>query len=323
MKVYVPEFNEIEVKDAKQLILRFKKYLKSSSPIKLDILNSLNFTINFIEHTPEFKGKARNTLRGFHSVYQKDLGQNKAVANISFINTPDFVEIESRDGAHDWVEVLTQQKELISNIEEQGDAVQGLQDYRNFIGSNQNSAFEYFSKFSYWYAIYLMHQLTKGNRFVRTFKTEHLIKFYNYMTTNETNLTEIIQNQGFNAIAKAIRKSTVTLQYTPKDQRKFEIRYGFAQQLQNKSKSKDDLATFIGEFIATYNSETARSVEKNGGKMYRANVKDDELIDFYALLDKHPTRLVGALLASYGFALNKKEAPKEEGNNQESNQEND
>lgn len=132
------------------------------------------------------------------------------------------------------------------------------------------------------------------------------------MDNDNLNLGEIIANEGFQAVAQAIRKSTVSLQYTPKDARKFEIRYGLAQELQNKSKSKTDLATFIGEFVATYNAETAKVAEKNSGKSFRANVKDEELTQFYTLLDKYPARLVGALLASYGFALKAKEVKAEE-----------
>lgn len=312
LKIYVPEFNEISIRDSKLLMLEFKKYLKSTSPLKLDILNSLNFTINFIRHTPTYTGKVRKTIKGFHCVYQKDLGQNRAVANISFISTPDFVSYTTQLEGQEWTEILESERNLISNIKEQGDAIQGLQKYRNFLGSVGESALEYFADFSYWYAGYLMQQLTKGNRFVRTFKIDYLTKFYSNMDTKEPNLGEIIQDEGFQAIAKAIRKSTVTLQYTPKEQRKFEIRYGLAQQLQNKAKSKEDLATFIGEFIGTYNAETARNAEKNGGKAFRANVKDEELINFYSLLDNNSPRLVGALLASYGFALNKKEAKENE-----------
>ena len=290
-------------------MLEFKKHLKSTTPIKLDILNSLDFTMKFIQTTPEYKGKISKTIHGFHSVYQKDLGQNKAVANISFINTPDFIEYSSKEGGLSWIEILQGQRNLISNIEELGDSIQALQNYRNFLGSNSTNALGYFNQFSTWYSGYLMQQLTKNNKFVRTFKVEHLNKFYNYM---DNNLSEIIQNEGFKSISSAIRKSTVSLQYTPKDKRKFEIRYGLAQQLQNKSKSKTDLATFIGEFIGTYNSETGRNAEKNGGKALRANVKDAELVMFYEILDKYPARLVGALLTSYGFALSVKEKNNEE-----------
>lgn len=322
LKIFVPEFNEITLRDAKELTKEFKKYLKSISPIKLDIINSLSFTSQFIKRTPEFIGKPRKTIKGFHSVYQKDLGQNKAVANIAFIATPDFVTYSTKEESHEWIEILEHQKALISNIDEQGDAMKGLLTYRSFLGAVGNASLNYFNDFSFWYATYLMQKLTKGNRFVRAFKIEDLNKFYKNMTNNDLKLTEIIQNEGFLAIAQAIRKSTVSLQYTPKDQRKFEIRYGLAQQLQNKSKSKENLTTFIGEFVGIYNAETARNAEKNGGKAIRANVKNEELLQFYTLLDNNPPRLIGALLASYGFALKKKDAFQNENEEEEISLEN-
>lgn len=310
LKIYVPEFNEIGLREAERLTFSFKKYLRRTTPIKLDIINDFDFAINFIENTPGYIGRLSKTIKGFHSVYQKKLGgptKPGTVTNITFINTPDFIEYANKDEGAEWIEILQQQRSLISNIEEQGDSIQGLQNYRSFIGSVGNSALEYFSQFSFWYSGYLMQKLTKGNKFIKTFKIDHLTKFYKNMDTKELMLSVIIQDEGFKAVAQAIRKSTVSLQYTPKDQRKFEIRYGLAQQLQNKAKSKEDLATFIGEFIGTYNAETARNAEKNGGKSIRANVKDEEQFRFYSLLDDHPARLIGALLASYGFALNKRE----------------
>lgn len=313
LKIYVPEFKEIQLSKGKELIKEFKRHLKSASPVKLDILNILDLIINFIKYTPEFnKGKVNNTIQGFHSVYQKDLGQNKAVANIAFINTPDFVAYSNEQEGREWRDILITQRNIISGIEEFGNSTQGLQHYRNFLGSTGESAFEYFSYFSFWYAGYLMQSLNNEKYYVKTFQIENLNIFYKSMENSDMNLTEIIENDGFKAVASAIRKSTISLQYAPKESRKFDIRYGLAQQLQNKSKSKEDLATFIGEFIGVYNAETARNAEKNGGKATRANVKDEEILHFFSLLDNNQPRLVGALLSSYGFALNKKEEPKQE-----------
>ncbi len=314
LKIFVPEFKHILWAKSKELMLEFKRHLKSVSPVKLDILNILNFSINFIQRSEDFIGKLKNTVNGFHSVYQKDLGQNKAVVNIAFIEVPDFVEISDRKQANEWIEILNSQKSIINAIKEQGDAIQGLLAYRNFLSGGDLQSF---FKFCNWYSIYLMHTLSaipKELDYRRpyfsylSFKIETLNLFYMNMDNETLNLSEIIANDGFKAVAQAIRKSTVSLQYTPKkDAPKFDIRYGLAQEIQNKSKSKIDLATFIGEFITTYNAETAKVAEKNGGKSFRANVKDEELAQFYALLDKHPSRLIGALLASYGFALQAKE----------------
>ena len=306
MKVVVPDFKKAEYNLQRQIVLSFKKNIKGNTPLKVDILNLLILNKQLIENTEEYKGfKARNILLGLHSTYQKDLGQNKAVVNISELQTPDFIEFDSEDEAKDWVELLKEQINIIGSIEELGDATQGLIAYRTFLTS---SHFSSWARFIFWYAEHIMSNFSR-NKYALPFKVTSLNKFFKNMNMTEFKISEIISNEGFQKVAYAIRKSTVTLQYTPKDQRKFEIRYGLAQTLQNKSKSAPDLAGFIGEFIAAFNAETARYAEKNG-TVLRANIRENELSLFYGLLDKYPSKVVGALLASYGFALTEKEANK-------------
>ena len=140
------------------------------------------------------------------------------------------------------------------------------------------------------------------------------------MDTKEINLSKIILNSGFQAIANAIRESTITLQtiaslkkqgkakdYQLEKLNLYSIRYGVAQKLENKSKTHEDLAEFIGEFIALYNAETAGKAATRG-KSFRANVREDELQSFYTLLENSKSsKLVGALLASFSFALKAKD----------------
>ena len=307
LKVFVPEYKQVNQRFKTTLIPSFKKYLKGNTPIEIDILNILLLTQLVIEHSglTGRRKKVKDLVAGLHSVYQKDLGQNKAVVNIGFIQVPSFIEIGDKEENQIWIDILQEQRQIIGNIKELGDTTQGLLSYRNFIsGSDINSFF----KFSYWYAIYLSTQLS-NKKYARAFSIETLNKFYKCMESNELKLVEIISNVGFKAVAGAIRKSTVTLQYTPKESRKYDVRYGVAQTLQNKAKSKEDLAEFIGEFVALYNSETARQAEKSGSSL-RTSVRENELIEFYTLLDKYPSKLVGALLSSYGFALPAKEQQK-------------
>lgn len=306
MKVIVPDFKKAEYNKQKQIVLAFKKNIRGNSPLKVDILNLLIVNKQLIENTDEFKGfKAKNILTGLHSTYQKDLGQNKAVVNIAELQTPEFIEFNTEDEAKDWVEFFKEQINIIGSIEELGDATQGLIAYRTFLTS---SHFQSWTKFIFWYAEHIMSNFSK-NKYAIPFKVTSLNKFLKSTTMSDLKISEIISNEGFLKVAYAIRKSTVTLQYTPKDQRKFEVRYGLAQTLQNKSKSATDLAEFIGEFIATFNAETARYAEKTG-TVLRANVRENELNLFYGLLDKYSSKVIGALLASYGFALTDKEANK-------------
>ena len=224
------------------------------------------------------------------------------VTNIGFIQVPSYIEIGSKEDNERWIEVIEEQKQIILSMEEEKGAIQGLLMYRNFLSA---SDIDNFFAFVYWFAYYAFNRISK-KKYIKLFSIESLNKLYYSMDTHNLKLMEIIQNEGFQAIAKAIRNSTVLLQYTPKENRKFEIRYGVAQLLQTKSKSAEDLAAYIGEFIALYNAETARNYEK-GGNGRRVTVREDELNKFYTLLDLYPSYLIGALLASYGFALLKKD----------------
>ena len=303
LKIFVPEYKQLTFQQKNDLIAKFKTYTKGNTPIKIDVLYILLLTKTLIENTG-FLGrrhKVKDIVSGLHSVYQKDMGKKRSVANIGFIQIPSFIEIGSKQDVQVWVEILQEQMVIIGKMKEKNDATPGLMMYRDFIsGSNINDFF----KFSYWYAEYLMSQLSKQNK-PKAFTINTLNKLYYSMDNQEISLKSIIENEGFKAVADAIRKSTVSLQYLPKDQRKYEIRYGVAQALQTKSKTKTDLAEYIGEFISLYNAETSRKAEKDD-RAFRKNVREDKLSQFYELLDRHSSKLIGALLASYGFALLKK-----------------
>lgn len=300
LKIFVPEYKQLNFAKKFVLIPKFKKYAKGNTPIKIDVLYILLLTKLLIENT-EYSGRRRkikDIVSGLHSVYQKSMGRKRAVVNIGFIQIPNFIEIGSKEDVQEWREFLDNQMIIIGGMKEERDATSGLLMYRNFISA---SSIDEFFKFSYWYAEYLMSQLSKQKK-PKTFTINTLNKLYISMDKQEINLKSIIENDGFKAVAEAIRKSTVSLQYTSKERRKYEIRYGVAQALQTKSKTKADLAEYIGDFISLYNAETSRKAEKDN-RAFRKNVREDKLSLFYELLDNYPSKLVGALLASYGFAL--------------------
>lgn len=304
LKIVVPDFRKVEFTKQEQIVLGFKKNIKGNTPLKVDILNLLIVIKQLIVFTEEYKNfKAKNVLNGINSTYQKDLGQNKAVVNIAELQTPKFIEFNTEDEAKDWEELLNEQISIIGTIEELGSATQGLIAYRTFLTS---SHFPSWAKFIFWYSEYVMSRFSKS-KYAIPFKTNSLNKLLNNTTMNDFKISEIITNDGFQKVASAIRNSTVVLQGLKSRGQKieFEIRYGVAQELQNKSRTKADLAVFIGDFIGTYNAETARKAEIN--KAYRKPVRDNELNQFYEILDNHSPKVVGALLASYGFALTEKE----------------
>ncbi|MEM4663241.1 MAG: hypothetical protein QXM75_04425 [Candidatus Diapherotrites archaeon] len=342
-RVYVCKPKKIDFELQRSVIEKFRSVFYSNSTLKGDIYSILLFSKILIEHLElkntenndltlfDFDWNPNNYIEGFYVCHfmttKKSAPKKHAPINFSFLSLPSFIKIKDKNDADTWKNIIDEVLNIVRSIkgsgkekgtnslkDEDGKTVIGLNLMRDFLSSSNISSF---LDFSYWYALYLSNAFERKKRgenmlYIKPFKIETLNLFYMHMDNETLHLSEIIANEGFKAVAQAIRKSTVSLQYTPKDARKFDIRYGLAQELQNKSKSKLDLATFIGEFIATYNAETAKVAEKNNGKSFRANVKDEELAQFYCLLDKHPSRLIGALLASYGFALKAKDV-KDEG----------
>ncbi len=331
-RVYVCEPKVMYLSMQRMVLKSFKKGFYSNSSIKGDILSELMYSKEIINHTQQHQAQnhfsfesifsPKKYVNGFYVCHfmtiKKSPPKKHAPINLAYLQIPTFIEAKNINEAKEWIEIIDELISITRSIkgsqknEEAGDAIQGLDKLRTYIST---SKIESFLNFQFWYSRYLMFAFNKKQQdskwYVRTFRINTLNKLFKNATMTEFKISEIISNEGFKKVAYAIRKSTVNLQYTPKDKRKFEIRYGVAQTLQNKSKSSKDLAEFIGEFIGTYNAETARFKEKHPDmdpKTIRAIVKDSELTCFFNLIDEYPSKVIGALLASYGFALTEKEA---------------
>ena len=120
------------------------------------------------------------------------------------------------------------------------------------------------------------------------------------MSTEKT-LGTILQDEGFRAVASAIRKSTVSAQALKSmgrhDYR--EIRYDLLPELRRKrTLDKAAFVEALSSFISSYNSENARRRELK--KHAPANVTTEQFASVIALTDEHGARLVGVLLCAYG-----------------------
>ncbi|MEW6229783.1 MAG: hypothetical protein AB1700_17110, partial [Bacillota bacterium] len=122
---------------------------------------------------------------------------------------------------------------------------------------------------------------------------------------NTENLSEVLDNPGFQAIARAIRKSTVIAltQKTMGVKEYRDIRYDLLPHLRRKRMlSAGDLVEAVSDFVSSYNWENARIRENSKNmKAAPANVSDADLAAFVGLFDKGwKPSLVGALLAAFG-----------------------
>ncbi|MGB9561691.1 MAG: hypothetical protein ACPL6C_02655, partial [bacterium] len=121
-------------------------------------------------------------------------------------------------------------------------------------------------------------------------------------------VSEIINNEGFKALANAVRNATVNAQIAlSKNRSDYQVHYGLAQEWKRKARHPKEFTESLSEFAALYNYETARYREQNPDKPHRPFIQTEELNQFFELMKKHDPTLVALLLLAYGFALESKE----------------
>lgn len=331
-KIYVLSPKDVDYNQIVTLYNAFKPTLGGNTSIKVDIASVLRFCQAFITNIEEYQKKVPFRKRyqphyfvgGFYVAYLKKLGTSEAVSNLSFLELPPFIEIHSQQDGDDWIEILDHYMMVFTgkSISESGTGLEVLHQFREFVTMG---SIDSFLNAHCSHAVFLSQELNslkeKDKRNFISYnairsmlfeKVFQLTKEYYMTVTNEKPLAPIFQSEGFKNMAKAIRSSTISLQYTPKSQRSYEIRYGIAQDLKRKSPYRQELVEYLSEFSASYNTENARVKERKGEAFVtRANVKQQDIEEVISLIDEYGSSVIGKLLAAYGYALDRKDKIKE------------
>jgi len=289
--------------------------LGSATAIKLDILASLRYTTAFLAHYEEarqadlFGHRPSDLVRGMHMAFYKSLGQSPAVLNIAMLNLPRWVAPRGSEELGEFQAALKEHLSIIRGLDEtRGDQFTLLAHYRDFLSGDD---FVPFFEFTTAYSGFVMQQYDR-RKYVQPFTTTTLEVLF--MNSEKLEFSEIVRNDGFKAIAYAIRHSTVVPQARkggkgPKPV--VDVRYGLGQQLMRKAAYPADFLAEIAEFLHLYNAENAQLREK-GRNPFRKNVTTADIEALTALVDRFGSKVVCQMLVAYGYAREPYEA-KEEG----------
>lgn len=294
------------------ILAAFQDSLWNDTAVKMDIMATLRYTQCFLDHCQSAKGTdimaellghgPEDFVGGMYVAYYKSLGQASAVMNLSFIELPHWMRVQSPQVVDEYKEVAEEHENIIRNIDEEKGGYDLLVHYRDFLsGGKWDSFFEFTTA----YASFLMRELDHEHYWVRPF-TPHNLEVL-IMKSNEP-LVPILETPGFRNIAEAIRRSTIVPQYLGRDKSEYDIRYGLGQELKRKALYNDEFIAALSEFIQSYNAENARVFEKHG-KQFRKNVLTTDLDDIMHLVDRYGATTIGNLLIAFGYARE----PKEEG----------
>lgn len=254
----------------------------------------------------------RSVIAGLRLAYFKSLGTAAALMNDAFLPLPDWFQIENRDDANDYLDII---EETIGSAhvhprtwgclgsldDRNSDDGRILQQYRQWLlTENLSELLEFHSQF----AVHLMTRLGSKMR-ARPFSTAILDKLFTKTFDRGYYVKEIIEDPGFRSVARAIRNSTVYAISLPNSNR--EIHFGLAQKWKQKMRAgSNEFASELSQFVQEQNWEVIHRLKGRGHVITTSDI--DAVI---RLIEdaRFGSELVGSLLLAYGYAR----APKVEG----------
>ena len=286
----------------------FRDIVSSNYAIKSDIFVALNYTQCFLKYSKEAQESddlwgdgPHDFVAGMHTAFYKNLGNSSAVMNLSFINLPRWMNVQDIDGVQIYREMIAEHLQIIGSLEEErSEGFQLLQHYRDFLSGHDFTAF---FEFTAKYPNYLLNALAKEHFWVKPLSATNLRRL---LMRNEKKLTPIIKSEGFQNIARAIRQSTVTLQYMARSGNPpYDIRYGLGLELRRKANYPDEFIQELGDFLHSFNAENARVAEvssERDRRFRRKSVRVDDITEIVQLIDEHGAQTVCHLLLAFGYA---------------------
>ncbi|MCW2279023.1 hypothetical protein [Heliophilum fasciatum] len=286
---------------------------------QIDIQASLGLAKRLLEHSRQKQEEVeedlwlnttpKEILDGLAVGYFKSLGTGKALTNIATIGLPGWFPIQTLEDVNDWLDILDEHQQITERLnEDHSEEADLLYRYRDFLSSGRlNDLLD----FATGYGVFVFRQAARSDRLLRRLSENNLERL---VTALNSRYSTIVHNEGFRAIADAIRRATVAEQYRrAKGQQVYEVRYGLLADLKRKAKSKKEFILLLGDFISSYNYENARRAElkkdSNDDWLRRPNIAESHIVDIIALIDEFGVEAVAMLLAAFGAA--KRDEPQE------------
>jgi hypothetical protein len=315
-KTYVLLPVNIALNTSNRVFELFNQALWPSSAVKMDILAALRYARVFLEQWQDgqldrldamFGGQPDDHVSGLAVAFYKDMGSAHAVLNQSTIGLPRWVDkVETKDEAQRFLEMLDEHELVLRPLDEKrGLEYELLQTYRDFLSTRD---LRHFFEFTAAYSSHLSSKIEHKEP-IKQFTTNNLEVLI--MTQNKK-LKPILESEGFQNVAYAIRQSTVIPQRAKASgkERVYDIRYGLGNDLKRKANYNEEFVQALTDFMHSYNQENAQ-VEENykGNPPYRRKqLTTTDIDEVVALIDEHNAKTVGNMLVAFGYAR----APRED-----------
>ncbi|MGO0063470.1 hypothetical protein ACTID9_26295 [Brevibacillus fluminis] len=257
----------------------------------------------------------RDVFSAVQTAYFKSLGSAKPISNIASIGLPQWFKVQGEADIVRWETLIKEHRDVLFLLNEDfTEEAELLHLYRDFLSSDE---WQSFLRFLGSYGCWCMKR-READKPARSFMKNHLEELFT-LSQPRLPVVEIINNKGFQNIAKAIRQATVSEQYAKaKGRQIFEVKYGLFQEIKRKAKFREELLAVISDFINEFNYENARREEqlREAPGRRRKRVSMQDLQEFAELMDRFPnqkeTEAIAMLLIAFASCKDDKGADTED-----------
>lgn len=327
-KTYVLRPTRVERSTLAEMTAAFRQSLYSTSATKLDIMAVLLFTRLLVIYlqkgssplesacpTPAFseaEPQIADVARCFEVAFYKDMGSALATMDVATLNLPSWVCSITTAQAAQAVQVLLDEHIAAMRAIQTAQGEEGeeereiLYHYRDFLAGGTVG---WFLDFAASYGDYILRK-RRRKEWGRPLTTDGLEKLMAYAQDKKT-FSPILKQEGFRAIAEAIRRSTILAQYYDlrEEGYPFEVRYSLGQELRTTASYPDDFLGALSDFLRSYNAENMRIDKriKQGslpGRYRRRFLRNEHLNQLIELVDEYGSEVVCKLLLASGYMFN-------------------
>ena len=305
----------IELGTSNQVFHAFNDALWANSAIKMDVLAAFRYAQVFLRQWSAGQldhrklrrgGQPDNYVQGLAVTFYKDMGSAHAVLNQSTIGLPRWVDtVETKADAQKFLEMLEEHERVINGLDEKrGLEYDLLRTYRDFLSDRD---LRHFFEFTAAYSSHLTHKI-ENREYVSQFTTTNLEVL---IMSQDKSLRPILENEGFQNVATAIRQSTVNPQRAKvSGNRVYDIRYGLGNDLKRKANYNDEFIQTLTDFMHSYNQENVQIEESYKGNppFRRRQLTTTDIAEIITLVDEYGAKTIGNMLVAFGYARIPREA---------------
>ena len=276
--------------------------------VKLDIEATLRCTEILIENSDgvtqgaEISLRLRNprsVIRGLRQAFFKSLGTAAALMNEALLPLPAWFEVKDREDAEAYLAIITETVGakprggcLSALDEDNSDEGAVLQQYRSWLATGD---FGELMNFHYEFGLLMMRKSASGG-YTRLFSTEMLDSLLIRTYEDTHMLKEVVENDGFKSLSRAIRNTTIYAVGMKNSNR--EVQFGLAQTWKQKMRGgPGEFSSSLADFVQANNWEVVHRLKGRGHQ-----VTTSDLDQVFNLIENHGEAMVGSLLLAYGYS---------------------